>query len=774
VRIDRRLSRASNASGTKVRYTVGVSLGPEVAPAMSDFLLGDRRVRPSRNLVERVSGTSGAAPAAESGTPPAAVQVERKVMEVLVCLARSPGRVVTKDELVREVWDGRFVSDDVVWRSVRELRRALGDETRAPRYIETIPRRGYRLLAPVAEIPETAGAATIRTGAEAPDHPAGLTLAGEAAGPATLRPRAAAGPTGARPASHPQLRRRRRLAAVAAAAALALFAALSLAAAWWLGVRRSSSPAGPAAQAGLPGPAPVRLAVLPLANLSGDAGQEYFADGVTEELISRLGSWRPGRLAVVGRTSVMALGERAGDAAEIGRRLGVAYLLEGGVRRDGERARVTVRLVRAADGTTLWSERQDVELRRTLQAESAIAERVTRELARELLAPSGRAPLPALAAPAPARAADAAEAAGTAETAGTAGTAGAAGAAWTAGTAEAAGTAGVVADPDAHDLELRGRYLLARGASAATLSRAAAEFRAAADRDPGAAAPRSGLADCYHLMAVMGLGPPGDIYPRAEAAALAALERDPGSVEARTVLGSIRFRYHWDYAGAERELRRALAANPSYAPAHHDYAWLLVALGRMDEGIAEIREAQRLEPLSLRASADVGWVLYRAGRPDEAIAAMRRLLDLEPGFTAARDCLERALARRGRDAESLAVAREGLRREGASPAEVAALVAGAASDPAAARRRIAAWRLARLAQLASPASGGVYLSPYAAAALEVDAGDPEAAIAALQRAVAARDPMVVMLATDPELAPIRADRRVAALLHQLGLPQAAG
>jgi TolB-like protein/DNA-binding winged helix-turn-helix (wHTH) protein/tetratricopeptide (TPR) repeat protein len=693
-----------------------------MAPAMGDFLLGDRRVRPSRNLVEPA--------AVESAVPPAAVQVERKVMEVLVCLARRPGRVVTKDELVREVWEGRFVSDDVVWRSVRELRRALGDETRAPRYIETIPRRGYRLLAPVAEIPETGGAAA---------------------------------PVEARLSSPVPARPRR----LAASAALALLMVLGLAAAWWLGARHpAGGPAGPAGPAGVAGPEPLRLAVLPLANLSGDAGQEYFADGLTEELISRLGSLRPGRLAVVGRTSVMALKGRAGDAAEIGRKLGVAYLLEGGVRRDAERARVTVRLVRAADGTTLWSERQDVELRRTLQAESAIAERVARGLASELLPPSGPASRPALR---PAVAAAAAPGVGKAATA--------PGAGGTPGPAAAPGVAAAAADPDAHDLELRGRYLLARAASAATLARAAAELRAAADRDPAAAAPRSGLADCYHLMAVMGFAPPADVYPRAEAAALEALERDPDSVEARTVLGSIRFRYRWDYGGAERELRRALAANPSYAPAHHDYAWLLVALGRMDEGIAEIREAQRLEPLSLRASADLGWVLYRAGRPDEAIAAMRRLLDLEPGFSAARDCLERALARRGRDAESLAVAREGLRREGASPVEIAALAAGAGANPAAARRRIATWRLARLARLArlgSPAAGGAYLSHYAVAALEVDAGDPEATIAALQRAVAERDPMAVMLATDPELAPIRADRRVAALLRQLGLPQAAG
>jgi hypothetical protein len=247
------------------------------------------------------------------------------------------------------------------------------------------------------------------------------------------------------------------------------------------------------------------------------------------------------------------------------------------------------------------------------------------------------------------------------------------------------------------------------------------------------------------------------------------------------VLGSIRFRYRWDYGGAEREFRRALAANPSYAPAHHDYAWLLVALGRMDEGIAEIRETQRLEPLSLRATADLGWVLYRAGRPDEAITAMRRVLEQVPGLTAARDCLERALARRGRDGEALAVAREALHHEGASASEIEGLIgrpAGAAAGagaggpgPAAARRRIAAWRLARLTSLAA---GGAYVSPYAVAAFEVDAGDLDAAFAALQHAVVGHDPMVVMLAVDPEFAPIRGDRRFAALEQRLGLPQAAG
>jgi len=765
-----------------------VNLLPSAVPVAGDFLLADRRVRPSRNLVERPAsqvhaaartvasanaapggegapaGAGGLAPDESGALPAAAVQIEPKVMAVLVCLARRAGRVVSKDELVQEVWEGRYVSDDVVWRSVRELRRALGDEARQPRFIETIPKRGYRLLAPVAEIPEPGSAAPAAAPAAAR---APASAPASAAAPATmpvLRP--FAGPPAAATAE-PRCRGWvKHRPAVAAALGLAASLALTLAGWWWW--RGAGRPRVPP---------PLRVAVLPLANLSGDADQEYFADGLTEELISRLGSLRPGRLAVVGRTSVMALKGHGGDAAAIGGKLAVAYLLEGGVRRDGERARVTVRLIRAADGAAIWGERLDVALGQTLQAESAIAERVASELAVELLPPTawpGSRPPPGAAAavaPPPASAtalgADSSiAAAGAAASvamvdAGSAVTA-AGGAAASPAVAARSGTAGA-ADPLAHDRELRGRYLLAR-ANPAALARAVTELRAAADLDPAAAAPRSGLADAYHLLAVLGMLPPAVAYPRAEEAALAAIARDPSSVEALTVLGSIRFRYAWDYAGAERDFRRALALNPSYAPAHHDQAWLLVALGRMDEGIAEVREAQRLEPLSLRAIADLGWVLYRAGRPEEAIAAMRGLLELEPGFTAARDCLERALARRGELAAALAVAREGLRREGAVPEQV---TAGApAADPAAALRRIAAWRLARLSSQAG------YVSPYAAAALMLDSGDPAGALAALERAVAGHDPMAVMMAVDPELAPLRSDRRFAGLERRLGLPPA--
>jgi DNA-binding winged helix-turn-helix (wHTH) protein/tetratricopeptide (TPR) repeat protein len=483
---------------------------------VSDFLLADRIVRPAQNRLEGPEG---------------AVQVEPKVMEVLVCLARQPGAVVGKEELVREVWEGRFVSDDVVWRSIRELRRALGDDPRTAGFIETIPKRGYRLIPPVAPL------SALREGAPAP------------------RPVSAI-PEGVPPAVERSPGRRPRWAVPALVAILALLAV---------------------------------LAVLSLP----------------------------------------------------------------------------------------------------------------------------RAPRHSQ-------------------------------------------------DPRSREAELRGRYHVAKG-TFPEIQKAIAAFGEAIALDPAAAEPRAELADAYHLLAVLGVLPPDQAYPPAEASALAALARDPASAEAHTVLGSVRFRYHWDYAGAEREIRQAIALDSSYAPAHHDYAWLLVSLKRPDEALREIQKAQALQPLSLRAMADVGWVLYRIGRTAEAITAMRRLLDLEPGMTAARQCLERALVRAGREEEALAVTREALRREGAEATEIAALTAGGGGTGAIARRRVAAWRLARLA--ARPG----YVSPYGVAALRAEAGDAQGAFAALERAFALHDPAITLLGVDPEFLPFRADPGYQNLLRRLSL-----
>ncbi|HVT14981.1 MAG TPA: winged helix-turn-helix domain-containing protein [Thermoanaerobaculia bacterium] len=653
--------------------------------AAADFWLGERRVRPSLNLVEGPDGV---------------VQVEPKVMEVLLSLAGHGGRVVSKEELVREVWGGRFVSDDVVWRSVRELRRALGDDARNSVFIQTIAKRGYRLVAPVGAERASAAAASPAGSAGSPAsandaHDANVVHDANDANSAN--------------AAHDASRRRAsRRARAALGVVVALIGALAAA-------RLVLGPAGP--RGGRPGSGAVRvrLAVLPFANLSGDKAQDFFSDGLTEELISRLGSLKPAELGVIGRTSVMAFKGRGGDAREIGRSLGVDYLLEGGVRREGERVRITAQLVSAADRTTLWSERMDLNLWGTIHLQSAVAERVASALAVRLL-PGERERLQRAAA----------------------------------------------ANPRAHDAYLRGRYLLNQGTPEG-LRGSVAAFDQAVALDPGAAPALAGLADSLNLFALFGLSPPREAYPRAERAALRALELDPALAEAHTVLGTILFRYRWRWGEAEEELRSALALNPSSAAAHHDYAWLLVSLGRFDQALAEIGEAKALEPLSMRAAADVGWVEYRARRYPEAIAEMRGIIERAPDLASARECLVRALAHAGRLEEARAAARAALPFQGATAREVAALTAG---DAATARRRVAAWRFERLLGKAPER----FASPYNLAALSLETGRREAAFAWLERAFDQRDASLVTLAVDPEFDPLRADPRLRRLLGRIGLP----
>jgi TolB-like protein/DNA-binding winged helix-turn-helix (wHTH) protein len=625
----------------------------------TDFSLGDHRVHPSLN---RIDGPGGP------------VQLEPKVMEVLTCLAGRQGAVVSKEELVREVWDGRFVSDDVVWRSIGELRRALGDDTRKA-LIETIPKRGYRLV--VAAPDEETHSARL------PEPP---------------------------PPVQPHLIPRRLLAAAF------LLGFGSLAIILLLSARRAPMPAAVTPQ--IQTPHRVRLAVLPFENLSGDPAQDWFSDGLTDELISHLGGLRPAALGVIGRTSVMSLKHQGGDLARIGRQLGADYLLEGSVRREGERVRVTARLIQASDQTTVWSDRQDLDLVGTMRFQGRVAEQVANAIAPALL-PGDQA---------------------------------------TAAAAKSAAT-----NPAAHDAYLEALWFLNRGMPD-DLRKSVPAFEKAVALDPGSAAAHAGLADAVHLLTLFGVLPPRDAYPRAEAEARKALELDPldpGLADTHATLGTILFRYHFDGPAAEAEFQRALAINPSSAAAHHDYAWLLVAEHRFDEAVREIHAAQTLEPLSVRANADVGWVYFRARRDGDAIHQMQRTLELEPRFLSARLCLERAFVRTGRLADALAQAREGARQQGMTDADLAALPA----DPPAALRRIGTWRIAGLAEHGKTA----WVSPYTLAAQYAELGDADHTFSELDRAFTERDPSLVSADVDPAFDGVRSDPRFAALVARIGL-----
>ena len=607
----------------------------------TDFSLGVYRVHPSLN---RIDGPDGS------------VQLEPKVMEVLTCLAGRQGAVVSKEELVREVWEGRFVSDDVVWRSIGELRRALGDDSRKA-LIETIPKRGYRLVAP--------GSASL------PEPP---------------------------PPIHPQLIPRRLLAA----AFLLGFGSLALI--LLLSARRAPVPGA------VVEPHRVRLAVLPFENLSGDPAQDWFSDGLTDELISRLGALRPAALGVIGRTSVMSLKHQGGDLARIGRQLGADYLLEGSVRRDGDKVRVTARLIQASDQTTVWSDRQDLDLAGTIRFQSHVAETVANAIAPALLPASAAAP--------------------------------------------------AATNPAAHDAYLEALWFLNRGMPD-DLRKSVPAFEKAVALDPRSAASHAGLADAVHFLALFGVLPPRDAYPRAETEARKALELDPALADTHATLGTILFRFHFDGPAAETEFQRALAINPSSAAAHHDYAWLLVAERRFDEAVREIHAAQTLEPLSVRANADVGWVYFRARRDGDAIHQMQRTLKLEPRFLSARLCLERAFVRTGRPVDALDQAREGAHQEGMTDADLAALPA----DPQAALRRIGTWRLNRLEERGKTG----WASPYTLAAQYAELGDSGRAFAELDRAFTERDPSLVSADVDPAFDGVRSDPRFATLVARIGL-----
>jgi TolB-like protein/DNA-binding winged helix-turn-helix (wHTH) protein len=631
--------------GLHVFYTGSVSTG---------FSIGDRRVEPSLN---RIAGPQGP------------VQVEPKVMAVLTCLAGRRGEVVSKEELVREVWEGRYVSDDVVWRCIGELRRALGDDARQPVLIETIPKRGYRLK----DEKDLKGGGEIHAGA------------------ATGRPLIPRG-----------------WLAVAFLLGFGALAAVLLVSTRRGGAEHTPQTAGRR----------MRLAVLPFANLSGDPAQQWFSDGLTDEVISRLGALRPAALGVIGRTSVMSLGrpgEGGADLRQIGRRLGVDYLLEGSVRREGSRVRVSSRLIQTSDQTAVWSDQQDLDLWGALSLQARIADQVAAAVAPQLL--PGETPAAAAAAP---------------------------------------------TTPAAHDAYLEALWFLNRG-TPDDLRKSAAAFAKAVALDPRSGRAHAGLADAVHLLALFGAVAPGTAYPRAEAEARRALELDPNLADTRSTLGSILFRYHRDAPAAEAELRRALGINPSSATAHHDYAWLLVSERRFDEALREIRAAQSLEPLSVRANADVGWVWFRARRTGEAIHQMERTLEMEPRFLGARLCLERALALEGRWQDAAAQAREAARREGMPAASLAVLPA----DPQAVLRRIGEWRLAHL--LGARQSG--WVSPYALAAQYAELGDADHAVAELDRAFGERDPSLVSADVDPAFDRVRDDPRFAEIVRRIGMPR---
>jgi TolB-like protein/DNA-binding SARP family transcriptional activator len=481
-------------------------------------------------------------------------------------------------------------------------------------------------------------------------------------------------------------------------------AAATLIALWLRGgahADRAPAPSGPLRS----------IAVLPFANVSVEPENEYFSDGMTEELITTLGT--VDGLSVVSRTSAFVYKHRSVDVREIGKTLGVDAVVEGSVRKSGRRLRITAQLVSTSNGYRLWSDAYD----REVEDAFALPEEIARAIVTRM---RGRL----------------------------------------AGAAAVADRS--TRDSDAYDLYLRGRYAWHQRTREG-LTEAIEHFRRSVERAPAYARAHAGLGDAYAVSAFYDYLAPGDAYPKAEAAARRALEIDPALAAPHATLGYISTYYHLDWVRAEAEFRRALAIDPNYSTAHQWYANLLTVAARFDEAEREMRLAQEADPLALIANAALGWSFYYAGEYSAALEQCRRTLALEPNYGLAHLWGGWALDALGQ----LRDARQWIDRavELSPQSDVARLglarVLALSGVPA---QRDSARMIVR--EIETRAGRGAYVPSYEMAKAHLALGSRDQALRWLARAIEERSHSRAFLRVDPQLDLIRGDARYERLVER--------
>jgi serine/threonine-protein kinase len=443
-------------------------------------------------------------------------------------------------------------------------------------------------------------------------------------------------------------------------------------------------------------------AVLPFLDISPAQDQEYFSDGLTEDLIAALGQI-PG-LRVAARTSSFQFKGAKTDVREVGQRLGVGAVVEGTVRRIGQRLRVTVELVSARDGYALWSNSYDRDLVDVFAVQEEIAKAIAAALRLRLT-----------------------------------------------GKAESALGARPTADLEAYDLYLKGQFALNQR-SGTTLPEAARLFEQAVTRDSGFARAWAGLADAHVLLPLYTGTAPARAWPHAKAAALRAIALDSGLVEAHTSLAYGTMLYDWDWAAAEREFKRAIATDPNYPTAHHWYGDFLAGRGRLEESLAEMRSASELDPLSRIIGVEFGWVYNAMHRFAEADSAIDRVLRLDPNFPQANLILGEIRLAEGRPREAVTVLGHSLSSGGFNAHTVAVLISAYAA--------LGDLRSATaLLDTLTAHSAREYIPPFAFAAAYAGLGDRDRAFTWLQRGVKERDVLLPENFFEPLLDPLKSDPR---------------
>jgi len=451
--------------------------------------------------------------------------------------------------------------------------------------------------------------------------------------------------------------------------------------------------------------------VLPFANLSGDPAEEYFSDGLTEEMIGQLARLAPDRLGVIARTTAMHYKGSHKDIAQVGRELGLDYVLEGSVRREGGQVRISAQLIQVSDQTHLWSKTYDAELRHILKLQSEVAQAVARQI--EIAVPrTGKRRTGAV-------------------------------------------------DPEAHDAYLKGLYHLSRF-NPSELEKAAECFRRAIQRGPGYAQAHAKLALVHSLAGYFGYAAPSEAFPKAEAAAK-ALELDDGLADAHFALGLVHWFHTWDLSAAERDIERAVELSPNDPTGHFGRAVFLASMKEDHPAAAvEVSLARELDPLSILIRVSEGWILYFARQFDRLIVHARETIELDENCVQAYNHLGLAHIAIGAPGRAIAALGEADRRFG-DPISLAwlAMACGEAGEPEKAR--------AVLRRMQETAASG-YMPSLCLSWVHIGLREHEAALDLIQKAYDEHDPVVLWLRVFPIFDPLRGEPRYEQMVARLNLP----
>lgn len=613
------------------------------------------------------------------------IRLQEQPFLVLIELLRRPGEVVTREELRQRLWPpGTFVDfDEGVNTAIKRLRSCLGDSSENPIYIETVSRYGYRLIAPVA--PVTANDKPVPVAK--PNHE--VVLIKPIFAPAQNKVKRSL-------LDHPLL-------SFSLIFALVVLAAIAIYGGW--GRRNELAPG-----------TITSIAVLPLENLSADTSQEYFADGITDEITTALAKLSGPK--VISRTSAMRYKGTHKSIPEIARELNVGAVVEGSLERSGDRVRVRVQLIRATTDQHLWAEEYDRQLSSVLGLEAEVAQDIAEHIRLQLTENQRQSLVQTR-----------------------------------------------KINLQAFQDYLQGRHYWALR-TRESLNKALEYFNRAIQEDPNDARSYASLAHCYIVMPMLTELPEAEGFDKAHEAAEKALALDSSLPEAHLAMAEALLYHDWNFVGAEKEFKRTLELNPNYSTGHQWYGEFLTYLARYPEAIHEEQTALALDPLSAVIHHEMGYVLREAGRFEEAVGEYHEALKINPHFYAAYQEMFWSYRREGKAAESIEALRELAAGYGEefrlNPAIIPAIKGLQLAYTSGGRRGYLRQCLRIHSYYPRPS---YYLArDYAQLA------DRESAIAKLTRSYQNHDIEALWMLTDPELDPLRSDPRFQRLIRAVGFP----